>query len=251
VSALPQSLRSHFLVGTIRHRRRRITTYEFAHRVWYLALDLDEQDVVERSLRLLSLDRRNLLELRTADYLDPAASGLRVAIDARLAALGLEPDALHITLITYPRVLGYVFNPVSFYLCYGAEHTLRAVLAEVHNTHGEREVYDFLPEATGGFAFQGQQQKRMYVSPFIASDARYRLLVHEDGDDFAITIREDEADDLVLVAQLKVRRVPLTNRTLLRLLAADPIVPVKTSALIFWHAIQLWVRGVPWHRYRD
>lgn len=251
MSALPQSLRSHFLVGTIRHRRRRITTYEFAHRVWYLALDLDEQDVVERSLRLLSLDRRNLLELRTADYLDPAASGLRVAIDARLAALGLEPDALHITLITYPRVLGYVFNPVSFYLCYGAEHTLRAVLAEVHNTHGEREVYDFLPEATGGFAFQGQQQKRMYVSPFIASDARYRLLVHEDGDDFAITIREDEADDLVLVAQLKVRRVPLTNRTLLRLLAADPIVPVKTSALIFWHAIQLWVRGVPWHRYRD
>lgn len=251
MSALPQSLRSHFLVGTIRHRRRRITTYEFAHRVWYLALDLDEQDVVERSLRLLSLDRRNLLELRTADYLDPAASGLRVAIDARLAALGLEPDALHITLITYPRVLGYVFNPVSFYLCYGAEHTLRAVLAEVHNTHGEREVYDFLPEATGGFAFQGQQQKRMYVSPFIASDARYRLLVHEDGDDFAITIREDEADDLVLVAQLKVRRVPLTNRTLLRLLAADPIVPVKTSALIFWHAIQLLVRGVPWRRYRD
>jgi DUF1365 family protein len=250
VTAQPQSLRSHFLVGTIRHRRTRITTYEFTHRVWYLALDLDEQDEVERSLRLLSLDRRNLLELRTADYLDDAASGLRAAIDARLAALGLEPDTLQVTLITYPRVLGYVFNPVSFYLCYGTAHTLRAVLAEVHNTHGEREVYHFLPDTTGGFVFQGQQQKRMYVSPFIAPDARYRLLVHEDGDDLDITIREDEADDLVLVAQLKLHRVPLTNRALLRLLAADPIVPVRTSALIFWHAIRLWLRGVPWRRYR-
>ena len=248
--APPQSLRSHFLVGTIRHRRTRITTYEFTHRVWYLALDLDEQDEVERLLHLLSFDRRNLLELRTADHLDPAASGLRAAIDARLNALGLEPDALRVTLITYPRVLGYVFNPVSFYLCYGAAHTLRAILAEVHNTHGEREVYDFLPDATGGLAFRGQQQKRMYVSPFIAPDARYRLLVHEDGDDLAITIREDEADDLVLVAQLKVHRVPLTNRALLRLLTADPIVPMKTTAFILWHAVQLWLRGVPWRRYR-
>lgn len=189
------------------------------------------------------------LELRAADHLDGDERGFRHAIDRRLAALGLDPAALRVTLIAYPRVLGYVFNPVSFYLCHDSPHVLRAVLAEVHNTHGDREVYDFLSDAGGGFVFHGEQQKRMYVSPFIAPDARYRLLVREEGDALAITIRKDEAEDLALVARLQVRRVPLTNHALLRLLAADPIVPLKTSALIFWHAIRLWWRGVPWRRY--
>ena len=244
-------LRSCLLAGTIRHRRTRLTDYDFTHRVWYLALDLDEQDAVANALRLLSFDRRNLLELRTADHLDGDPQGLRHAINTRLAALGFDPSTLQITLITYPRVIGYVFNPVSFYLCYDAAHALQAVFAEVHNTHGDRQVYDFLPDAVDGFVFHGEQQKRMYVSPFIAPDARYRLLVHESGDGLAITIREDEAGSLALVARLQVRRVPLTNRNLVDLLAAEPIVPLKTSVLIFWHAIRLWWRGVPWQRYRS
>lgn len=249
MTARYEPLRSHFLVGTIRHRRARVTTYDFTHRVWYLALDLDEQDAVQRALRLLSFDRRNLLEVRTTDYLDGDGRGFRFAINSRLQALGFDPVALHVTLITYPRILGYVFNPVSFYLCHDATHALQAVLAEVHNTHGDREVYDFLPDAAGGFVFHGEQQKRMYVSPFIAADARYRLLAREDGDNLTITIREDEADELALVARLQVRRAPLNRLTLLRLLAADPLVPLKTSALILWHACRLWWRGVPWRRY--
>ena len=139
---------------------------------------------------------------------------------------------------------------ISFYLCHDAADTLCAVLAEVHNTHGDREVYDFLPHASGGPVFKGAQDKRMYVSPFIAADAHYQLVVREDDEHLAITIRENACDELVLVVQLQVRRLPLTNRNLLRLLARDPLVPLKTSALIFWHAIRLWWRGFPWHRYR-
>ena len=157
---------------------------------------------------------------------------------------------MRVTLIAYPRVFGYVFNPVSFYLCHDAADTLCAVLAEVHNTHGDREVYEFLPVTGGGPVFKGAQAKRMYVSPFIAPDARYELFVRDDDEHLTITIREHEGDEPVLLAQLQARRVPLTNRNLLRLLAGDPLVPLKTSALIFWHAIRLWWRGVPWHRYR-
>jgi len=250
VTAPVRALRSHFLVGTIRHRRARLATYDFTHRVWYLALDLDEQEAVARALPLLSFDRRNLLELRTADHLSGDGRGLGAAINARLTALGLDPAVMRVTLITYPRVAGYEFNPVSFYLCHDLEHTLRVVLAEVHNTHGDRAVYDFLPDAGGGFVFQGEQQKRMYVSPFIGPNARYRLLVREEGDELVLAIREDEGEEVALVARLQVRRVPLTNRALFRLLVADPIVPLKTSVLIFWHALRLWWRGVPWQRYQ-
>ena len=246
----PEQLRSHFLVGTIRHRRARVATYDFTHHVWYLALDLGEQTKVDRALPLLSFNRRNLLELRDGDHLDGGINGLRADISGRLLAHGFDPTRMRVTLIAYPRVFGYVFNPVSFYLCHDAAGTLRVVLAEVHNTHGDREVYDFLPDAGGGPVFKGAQDKRMYVSPFIAADAQYELLVWEDDERLAVTIREAEGDEPVLVAQLQVHRVPLTNRNLLRLLARDPLVPLKTSALIFWHAIRLWWRGVPWHRYR-
>ncbi len=246
----PEQFRSHFLVGTIRHRRDRFVTSDFTHHVWYLALDLDEQTKVARALPLLSFNRRNLLELRDVDHLDGGIKGLRANISERLLAHGFDPTMMRITLIAYPRVLGYVFNPVSFYLCHDAADTLRVVLAEVHNTHGDRQVYEFLQDAGDGLMFRGTQDKRMYVSPFIAADAHYELLVREDDERLAVTIRENERDELVLVAQLQVRRVPLTNRNLLRLLARDPLVPVKTSALIFWHAIRLWWRGVPWHRYR-
>lgn len=246
----PEKLRSHFLVGTIRHRRARVATYDFTHQVWYLALDLDEQSAVDRRLALLSFNRRNLLELRDADHLDGEGGGLRVAVSRRLLSHGFDPRQMRVTLVAYPRVFGYVFNPVSFYLCHDEAGALRTVLAEVHNTHGDREVYDFLPDAGHGPVFKGVQDKRMYVSPFIAADAQYELLLQEDDERLAITIREHEGDELALVAQLQVRQVALTNRNLLRLLASDPLVPLKTSALIFWHAIWLWWRRVPWHRYR-
>ena len=245
----PEQLRSHFLVGTIRHRRSRVATYDFTHHVWYLALDLDERAAVHRRLPLLSFNRRNLLELRDVDHLEGDGEDLRTSVSRGLESHGFDPAQMRVTLISYPRILGYVFNPVSFYLCHDAAGTLRAVLAEVHNTHGDREVYDFLPVAGGGPVFKGAQDKRMYVSPFIAAAARYELLVREDDEQLAVTIREDEGDEPVLVAQLQVRRVPLTNRSLLRLLASDPLMPLKTSVLIFWHAIRLWRRGVPWHRY--
>ncbi|MGE3855472.1 MAG: DUF1365 domain-containing protein [Dehalococcoidia bacterium] len=252
----PAEPRSHLLAGTIRHRRDRHTTYDFTHHVWYLALDLDELPEVDRRLRLLSLNRRNLLELRDADHLDPArGEGLRAGVDRRLAALGLDPARTRVTLVAYPRVLGYVFNPVSFYLCHDREGgALRLVIAEVHNTHGDREVYDFLPAGEGGPVFRGVQDKRMYVSPFIAPEARYELLAWEDANSLAITIREaetaGEAAEAALFARLQVRRRPLTDGQVLRLLARDPLVPLKTTALIMWHAVRLWARGVPFRRYR-
>ncbi len=242
-------LRSHLYAGTIRHRRSRHTTYDFTHHVWYAALDLDELHEVDQRMRLLSFDRRNLLELRDADHLERGHGGLRAAVSRHLRANDLDPALTRITLIAYPRVLGYVFNPVSFFLCHDLAGMLRLVLAEVHNTHGDREVYAFTPSVEGDPVFRGVADKRMYVSPFIALDARYELIVREVGEHLTITIREGEREGATLFAHLDLRRRPLTDGQLLRLLARDPMVPLRTSALIFWHALRLWWRGVPWQRY--
>lgn len=110
-------------------------------------------------------------------------------------------------------------------------------------------MYEFAPIGDGGPVFKGVADKRMYVSPFIAPDAQYQVLVWETADRLSITIREREGNELTLFARLQVRRSTLTDGQLLRLLARDPLIVLKTSALIFWHAARLWWRGVPWRRY--
>ena len=166
-------------------RRARVVTYDFTHHVWYLALDLDEQTRVNRALPLLSFNRRNLLELRDLDHLHDGSGGLRSEISRRLASLRFDPTRMRVTLIAYPRVFGYVFNPVSFYLCHDASGTLRAVLAEVHNTHGDRKVYEFLPLGGRGpvFAFADDGRVTGLEVPSLAGDDEDLDTIDEEDDE--------------------------------------------------------------------
>ncbi len=254
-------MRSHLLIGTVGHRRRRVRDYVFMHRVWYLALDLDELDEIDASSRLLAVDRFGLMQVLTRDHIGGEQCGCGQGVPGRIAAavrshlLAQQPEAnsWRVTLITYPRVLGYVFNPVSFYLCHrtaGGREELGHVIAEVHNTHGECEVYDFVPEDPGARVFTSRARKRFYVSPFIGAEAEYRLHVVEDGDQLAIALDETEDGEPVLDAGLRLRRIAFSDVPLARLLLTQPAMGAKTIALIGWHAAKLWLRGVPWDRFR-
>ena len=243
-------LRSHLLVGLVGHRRLRVRDYAFTHRVWYVALDLDEAVEVDARSRLLSVGGRGLLQLRTGDHIGRAQGTLAEGVRAHLVERGFDSSGWRITLITYPRVLGYVFNPVSFYLCHDGDGVLCHAIAEVHNTHGEREVYDFAPEEPGARVFTSTARKRFYVSPFIGSDAEYRIRIVEDGDQLAISLYETEDGTPALDAGVRLRRLPLTDGNLARLSAGDPVLGLKTIALIAWHAARLWTLRVPWDRFR-
>ncbi|MEX2376026.1 MAG: DUF1365 domain-containing protein [Dehalococcoidia bacterium] len=256
MSAAVSPPRSHLLVGRVWHRRLRGVDYAFMHRVWYVAVDLDDLYTVNAESRLLAYEGQRVLRILARDHLSrDGALPLPDAVRAHLRAQGLYRPEWRVTLITYPRVLGYVFNPVSFYLCHDPAGELRHVIAEVNNTHGESQVYDFRPAPQdaappGGAVFTSSASKRLYVSPFIGSNAEYHLRVIETGDQLAISIHETEGGAPALDAAVRLRRVPLSDRQLLRLLAADPLVPVKTIALIGWHALRMWMRGQRWERFR-
>jgi len=250
-SNVSPALRSHLLRGTVRHRRSRPVVYELDHRVFYFALDLSELDEVTRGLRLVSRNRRNVFSFRDVDHLVPPEAGTERNVEAEvlahLRAEGFEPDGWQITLITNLRTLGYVFNPASFFLCRDDSGELRVVLVEVHNTFGDRIVYTLRPEARGSGHCDGMD-KEMCVSPFIGMDASYRVRVQDDPGSVRIAIAEDEQGAPVLTASLVLRRVPLTDRSLLRMLASVPFVTHKTIAAIHLHALRLWLRGVSFHR---
>jgi len=242
-------LRSHLLAGTVRHRRTRKTDYDFTHRAWYLALDLDEVETVADRVRLLSHNRWNVLEYRDRDHLDGPRDDLAASVRRHLAERGIEANDWRLTLIAYPRAFGYIFNPASFILCHDRSGTLRHVIAEVHNTHGERIAYDVLSERAGP-VYSGFADKQFYVSPFIAGDARYHIRVIEQEGHLQLSIHEYEDGELTLYARASLERLSLGDRNLLGVLSRDPIVPLKTTGLIFFHVARLWLRGLPWDRFR-
>jgi DUF1365 family protein len=243
-------MRTHVLEGVVRHRRVRPFVHALEHGMHYLALDLDELDEVDRSSRLFGRNRRHILELRDRDHLDPPAADLRGAFLDHLRAAGEDPAGWQITLVTNPRVLGYGFNPASFFLCRDRTGELRVVVVEVHNTHGERHLYTLRPRDDAP-TFVASMEKAFYVSPFIEIRGGYTVRVRDEASRLRITINHELADGLVLHTSLDLVRRPLTDRTLVRMLLRNPLVPHKTIASIHWHALRLWLRGARFHRHRE
>jgi DUF1365 family protein len=124
-------------------------------------------------------------------------------------------------------------------------------VAEVHNTHGERHVYPLAPEGEPGAPWRAAAGKEFYVSPFISMDADYRFAVRETGSSLFIGIAERDKGQHAFYADIRLERRPLDDRELLRALLRMPLVPLKTTALIHWHALRLWRWGVPFHSHGD
>ena len=240
-------MRSHLLEGKVRHRRAR-PSYALEHDVYYFALDLAELDSVPEAIRLVSRNRRNVLQFRDDDHWPEPAADLRATVLDHLRAVGEDPTDWRITLVTNLRVMGYVFNPASFYLCRDGEGVLRIVVVEVHNTHLERHLYTLRPRADGP-RFVASMEKDFYVSPFIDMEGRYTVHVQDEARDLRIAINERQGDTPVLATSLVLERRPLTDRTVLRMLLRHPFVTQKTIGLIHWHALRLWRRGVPFQRH--
>ena len=243
-------MRSHLLEGKVRHRRSRPSVYELEHDVFYLALDLDEIDAVAQGSRLFSRNRFNVLSFRDRDHWLPEANDLRGSVHEHLRGEGFDPKGWRITFIATPRVLGYQFNPASFYLCRDEAGVMQVVIVEVHNTHHERHLYTLRPERRGK-AWVDAMDKDLYVSPFIDMDTRYTVRVQDDPDRVRIAITETEHGAPLLSATLVARRARLTDRNLLRTLLRVPLATQKTIAAIHLHAWRMWRRGFKFNRHSE
>jgi hypothetical protein len=243
-------MRSHLLEGTVRHRRARPFVYSLAHDVYYAALDLSELDEVTASLKLIGHNRPNVLGFRDDDHFTPPADDLREAVIEHLRVQGVDPDGWRLTLIANLRVLGYVFNPASFYLCRDRSGALQIVIVEVHNTHGERHLYTLRRQGDRP-DFVASMDKDFYVSPFIDKVGRYTVRVRDEPTRLRISINEDQDDELLLHTSIDLRRRRLTDRGLVRMLVRHPFVTHKTTGMIHWHALRLWRRGARFHRHGE
>jgi DUF1365 family protein len=225
---------SRFYRGTVWHARGE-PKYVFRYSVWYLCLDLAERGEVAKKLWPFSLNRHNLTSLWEKDYAVLQDEGWRA-----------EPGE-RVELLTMPRFLNYVFNPVSFLLRRAEDGVVMGVTAEVHNTWGERHLY-VLDREGDGDEYRSSIDKAFYVSPFLGPEARYEFKLSEAEEDererLQIEIGEhDAAGEWTFSAGIDVRPLAVTNANLARLLLTMPFMNLKTIAAIHWQGLKIWLRG--------
>jgi DUF1365 family protein len=248
-------MRSAIYRGSVMHARLAPVRHRFRHRVFMLLVDLDELPRLAKTLRWLSHNRFNLTSIHDRDHGDIAPGGarpgetLRAWAERTLCAAGMTPPRGPIELLCFPRLFGYVFNPLSLWLCRDRAGSLRAVIYEVHNTFGGRHAYA-LPVAAGQDegALAQRCGKEFYVSPFIPMEAQYSFRLKAPGETVSLLIRERGEAGEILRATISGRRRPLSDGELLKAFAAHPLMTLKVIAAIHWHALRLWRKGARFHR---
>lgn len=231
--------------GTVVHKRLVPTQHAFSYRVFSLCLDVDEIDRLDRSLRLFSRNRWNLLSFHDRDQGSGDDTPVGVHLRGVLRGAGLEHACARITLLCYPRMLGFVFNPLSVYFCHHQDGRLGAIVYEVSNTFRERKSYLIpVPQDDGGVIVQ-YCAKEMYVSPFTSPNGRYDFHVLRPGEQVVVGIDFRSAEGPVLKTHFRGKRRHLSDWSIAALVARHPLMTLKVIAGIHVEAMRLWFKGVP------
>jgi uncharacterized protein len=236
MSAAPE-----FLRAATTHARRGATPYSFRHKVDYVLIDPEDGAA---GPVLFSRNRFNLASVHDRTHGGPRGAGRGTAWARDVLAQAGAPTGVSLRLLTQPRFLGFWFNPVSFWLAFDGD-ALVTVIAEVSNTFGERHSYlcahpDFAPIRPHD---RLAAAKVFHVSPFQDVAGGYDFTFDVTPQRIAIRIALGHGEE-GLIATLTGRRAPLTDRALIRAALGRPFGPLRTLALIYWHALRLKAKGI-------
>jgi uncharacterized protein len=260
----------------VTHSRFTPRRHRFSYRIFMLAVDLDELPALDRGLRLFRHNRRGLYSLRETDYLpvaepahnatassqpaissSPTSTGasLKARAFALLASRGIAlPADTRVELVTLPRILGYLFNPVSFYFFRDASGACLAAITEVTNTFREVKPYVLGPdclrrsEDSDGQSepLQLRVPKHFYVSPFSDVDVAFDFRLHPPGEKLRVRIDDYAGAERTLASVLVGTAAPLTDRRLAWFSLKYPLLTLRVITLIHWHALRLYLKKIPW-----
>ena len=238
-------------IGQVRHQRFETRSHRFRYSLFQVYLDLSELNTVFGRSWLWSTRRPALAWFRREDHLgrshEPLETSVRSLVERETGNRPTGP----IRLLTHLRYFGYVMNPVSFYFCFDeAGHNVEAIVAEVNNTPwGEQHCYVLGPHnayESDDSTMRFEHGKEFHVSPFMSMKMRYRWRVTSPGERLAVRIACWRGEELLFTAELDLKRQPITPKRLRTVLLAYPLMTAKVFAAIYFEALRLWWKRVPY-----
>jgi DUF1365 family protein len=231
--------------GKVTHVRHRTRRHRLSYRVFAVLLDLDRLEEIASNCRLFRYNRAGPISFHDRDHGDNEGTA-RSWLDGVLDRAGM-PRPAQVELLCYPRLFGYVFNPLSVYFCRDGKGDLLATVHEVRNTFGGRHAYVLPTDPDSGSASLIRQStdKVFLVSPFNPVTGTYRFAMRPPADAVSVVIRHHDCDGPVLDAAFAARREIFSSAGLLRAIVAHPFMTHTVVAAIHWEAFKLWLKGVP------
>ena len=238
------SFNSAIYEGPVVHDRVRPKRHRFRYSVFSMLLDLDELPALDRRFNLFGYNRWAPLAFFDCDHGPTTGGSLRPWAEERMREAGLHPDGGPIRLLCYPRIFGFVFNPISVFFCYQRDGALAAILYEVCNTFKERHTYVIPVGDKNCRVIRQASSKALYVSPFNDMDGEYHFRIVPPGERINVVIRQEDSEGLLLAASFKGDKRPFAGRTLMGSLLRFPFLTLKIVAGIHFEALRLWLKGL-------
>ena len=235
------------LVGNVWHHRDTGLRNEFRYQVLFVQFDFAEIMKGNFGSRLISYNQKNIYAIHDSDHFCDAKGGTIGAVQRLISAHSPSHGDAKVTMITQPSFLGYVFNPVSFFLV-GNVESPDLVLVEVHNRVEGRHMYVLNPnQSTDGTMITGFS-KEFYVSPFLENNGQYSFSMASKNNEVAFGLDLQQDGKTVLSTRLELTSKSLSDYNLLKAMATHPFTPHKTLAAIYWQALKLKIKGARYRR---
>ena len=229
--------------GSVIHKRFKPKKHFFKYKVFSLFLDLSELKELHNNLNFFSLNKFNLISFYEKDHGERDGSSLLDWVKNNLRSNSISTDNIKVKLLCYPRILGYVFNPLSIFFVYDNDENLISILYEVKNTFGEQHTYVFKIEGENKL-IQNNCSKKFHVSPFIEMNCNYFFRILNPGDKLSVIIDQYDQEGKILFASQDGVRSDLTNKNLMNSYLKHPLMTFKIISAIHFEAFKLWIKGI-------
>ena len=233
--------------GEVTHTRFKPVRHFLKYKTFSLLIDLDEINLLDKSIGIFSHNKFNIFSFYDKDHGDRDGGNLKDWVISNLKKFRIKENITNIKVLCYPRILGYVFNPLSIFYCYEKDK-LVAIFYEVKNTFNEQHTYIF--KIKNNEEIIQKCRKKFYVSPFMDMETFYNFKLLNPNDKLSVFIKQTDADGTILTATQTGDKKEFSFKQLAINFLKYPLMTIKIIGSIHYEALLLWKKGAI-YRKRD
>ena len=230
--------------GKVIHRRFKPKKHYFKYNVFSLLIDLSELEIIDKEIKFFSYNKFNLISFFDSDHGPRNGTCLKEWVKRNLEKNNIFNKYIKIKLLCYPRILGYVFNPLSIFFIYDENNYLISILYEVKNTFGEQHTYFFKIDRNFNNLIENTCDKKFHVSPFIEMNCRYFFKVLNPQNKLSVVINQNDENGKILYASQDGFKKELNSKNLIFSYASHPLMTFKIISAIHFEALKIWLKGI-------